>query len=307
MPAVVTFPTALSSYGAPFTGSALIPQTLGTVYFVSSVIGFDTYPGTDPTMPLATIGAAVLKATSTTADVIVVMPGHAETLSGAGALTINKIGVSIVGLGNGTQRPKLTLSTTSTTIAVSAANVLLRNIVITTSVDAVVKVFNVTAAGLWLDAVDFAETAACACLNFVTTSSAATDLTITNCKWVNSQTQSTGAQQWILLTAAQRFKCLGCYASLNGVAAGANGIIVGVTTATLDVLIANNWFQTVGSVAAVPISMLAASTGLIANNFVASAKTAIAGSVACANCYAQNNYACHIVNKSGLLDPVVDA
>ena len=282
--------------------------TTGARYYVCSVTGTDAAGyGNSPDSPVATLTYALTLCTASKNDIIYVMPSHAETIATVGALTINVVGVSIVGLGTGTNRPVLTLSGTAATIAISAANVSLKNIIITTSIDAVVKVFNITAAYCTLDAVDFRETAACACLNFVTTSAAAVDLTVKNCSWVNTATQSTSAQQWILLTGADRFRCVDCFASLYGVAAGANGIVVGVTTASKDVLVARNNFQTVGSTSAVPISLLAASTGLVSDNFVASAKTAIAGSVACANAYAKNNYACHVVNKSGLMDPVVDA
>jgi hypothetical protein len=82
---------------------------------------------------------------------------------------------------------------------------------------------------------------------------------------------------------------------------------VGVTTASLDVDIHDNRFITTNSTGAVPISLLAGTTGFLANNFVASAKTAIAGSIALASCYGANNYAAHVVNKNGLLEPVVDA
>ena len=280
----------------------------GNRFFVCSVTGTDAAGyGNSPDSPVATIAYALTLCTASKGDIIFVMPGHAETIATAGGLTLNVAGVQLIGLGNGSIRPTLTLSATASTIAISAANVALKNLIITTSVDAVVKVFNVTGANCTLDGVDFRETAACSCLQFILTAATATDLTVKNCAWVNTATQSASAQQWILLVGADRFRCENCFASLNGVAAGANGVIVGATTASKDVVILRNHFQTVGSTSAVPISLLAASTGLVADNFVASAKTAIAGSVAIANAYARNNYACHVVNKSGLLDPVVDA
>jgi hypothetical protein len=212
-------------------------------------------------------------------------------------------------MGWGPMRPLVTLHTTTTTIAISAANVLIRNIRIATDVDAVVKVFNITAAGVTLDAVDFVETASCAALQFVLTTAAADDLTIMNCSWVQSQTAATATQEWIRLVGTDRFKCINCYASLKGYATGnpANGVIVGNTTAANDVEIRNNRFITLNSTGTIAISMLANSTGMITENFVASAKTAIAGQIAMANCYGGNNYANNTVNTSGLLDPVVDS
>src|SRR5438105_7617486 len=53
-------------------------------------------------------------------DILVIKPGHAETISSATALTLSVAGVAIVGLGNGSKRPKFTIDTAATaTINVS--------------------------------------------------------------------------------------------------------------------------------------------------------------------------------------------
>ena len=74
-----------------------------------------------------------------------------------------------------------------------------------------------------------------------------------------------------------------------------------------DVWIEGNRFISTNSTGAIVISLLAASTGMVVNNFVASAKTAIAGQVAMASAFGGNNYANNTANTSGLLDPVVDS
>src|SRR6185295_2520008 len=113
----------------------VIPATTGTTYFVSSTLGNAANGGRSAGDALATITGAIAKCTASVGDVIVVMPGHVETLSGAAALAINVAGINIIGLGNGSNRPTLTLHTAPTTIAISAANVLVRNIRIKTDVD----------------------------------------------------------------------------------------------------------------------------------------------------------------------------
>jgi hypothetical protein len=51
-------------------------------------------------------------------------PGHAETISSSTAATLGVAGVAIVGLGNGTSRPKFTIDTANTaTINVTADNI----------------------------------------------------------------------------------------------------------------------------------------------------------------------------------------
>lgn len=299
----------LTLSGAIFSGNLAVYGTTGSVFFVSSVSGSSGNDGLSASTPKATIAQAIALCTAAKGDVVIVMPGHAESLSGASALALNKSGVTIIGLGNGANRPALTLHTTDALITISAANVTLRNFQILTDVDAVVTCFSITAAGVTLDRVDFVETAACACLQFVLTTAAADDLTISNSKWVQTATAATALQQWIVLVGADRARITDNFANLKGYATSnpANGVVVGATTASSDILIARNVFITTNSTGAIAISLLANSTGFVINNSVASAKTAIAGQVACANAYATNNYANNTVNTSGLLDPVVDS
>src|SRR5581483_8748396 len=286
----------------PFGTAPLVsalPPTTGQYFFVHNS-GSNNSSGKKPESPLATIDYAIGLCTASAGDVIVVMPGHAESISGAGAIAADVAGIQIIGLGTANLRPTITLHTTATTIAVSAANVTFRNLIIKTDVDAVVKVFNITAAGCTLDAVDFAETASCACLQFALTSAAADDLVIQNCKWVQTQTAATALAQWIVLIGADRATIKNNFLNLKGFATSnpANGAVVGATTASNDVEIGNNRFIVTNSTGNIPISMLANSTGYIYGNYCASGKSAIAGQVAAANCYCAENYVNNTVNLS---------
>lgn len=84
-------------------------------------------------------------------DVILAMPGHAETLSTASAITADVAGISIYALGQGASRATLTFSNTAATIVVSAASVTFQNFIIKPSVDSVVSPFVVQAADCWID------------------------------------------------------------------------------------------------------------------------------------------------------------
>ncbi len=288
-------------------GANLIKSATNTrIFFVDSNGGGSTTSGgLAPESAFTTIVSALAACTSAKGDTIYVLPGHAESISGA--IAWNKTGVSIVGLGSGTNRPLITWHTTGTVVTV-AANVTVKNIQVTGDVDAVVSMFLISSAGITFDAVDFVDTAACAPLQFALTTAAGDDFTIQNCKHVQTASAAASVQAWIGIVGADRFIFRNNYMSLRGAAStAANGHIVGATTLSLDVLIDNNRLVQSASTSAVPISLLASSTGLVSNNLVASPKTAIAGSVAIASAYAMNNFACHVVNKSGLLDPVVDA
>ena len=170
---------ALADEGAAADVSAHLNAAIpyGTIYYVCSTNGRDDAgAGLTTQLPFATIDYAIGKCTANKGDRIFVLPGHAETLTGAGAITADVAGISIIGIGNGTNRPTLTLSTMATTIAVSAANVLMSNLRITSSVDELVKVFNVTAAHLTLDGVDVFETTSCQIIQFMLTTNAADNL-----------------------------------------------------------------------------------------------------------------------------------
>lgn len=146
---LTNFPNGLSSFGFPLIGSGPV-LTTGHVWFVNSVTGTDASGrGTDPSRPFASIDFAVGQCTASAGDVIFAMPGHVETISAAGGLTMDVAGVSVVGLGNGTNRPYLNLGTVvGATVTVSAANITFENIVMdmATALDAIAVGFTVTGA-----------------------------------------------------------------------------------------------------------------------------------------------------------------
>lgn len=129
--ALTNFPNGLSSFGIPVIGgNGNIPVTTGKYFFVDSNTGSNSNPGNAPTRPLATLDAALGKCRDSKMDVIVLMPGHSETITGAGGITIDKIGVYIVGLGSYDLRPRFLMDgATTVTCLVTAANVTVENCV----------------------------------------------------------------------------------------------------------------------------------------------------------------------------------
>ena len=72
--------------------------------------------------PLLTVQAGVDKATASNGDLVLVKPGHAETVTAQ--IDFDKAGVTVRGLGKGNLRPTITTTTNAIdTIDVSAANV----------------------------------------------------------------------------------------------------------------------------------------------------------------------------------------
>src|SRR3970040_704418 len=100
--------------------------TPGDTFFVHGGTGTDGAGyGQNPDAPVATIDYAIGLCTANKGDVIYVLPGHAETINTAGAIEADKAGISIIGLGNGEDRPGITVGSTldTATVLVSAADV----------------------------------------------------------------------------------------------------------------------------------------------------------------------------------------
>ena len=71
---------------AVLQGLYLFPGIVGNVYYVSSSTGSSTGPGFTPENAYATIDQAIGACTAGNGDVILVMPGHTETLSAAAGI-----------------------------------------------------------------------------------------------------------------------------------------------------------------------------------------------------------------------------
>lgn len=95
--------------------------TTGLVFYVHSGIGSDGNSGQESDAPKATVQSAITAARASKGDIIVVMPGHAETVT-ATSIALSKAGLTFVGLGNGLNRPTFTFGAAAATITTSAAN-----------------------------------------------------------------------------------------------------------------------------------------------------------------------------------------
>jgi hypothetical protein len=90
--------------------------------------GSDSNKGTFNS-PFSTISNAISNCVASRGDVIMVKPGHAESVSAAAGLILSKAGVAIIGMGVGSLRPTITLDTANTaSITVTASNVAVKNI-----------------------------------------------------------------------------------------------------------------------------------------------------------------------------------
>ena len=196
------FPSGVKSRGVPVEGLGGIGSpllTTGNVYHVDS--GADTADddnaATNPKQPAATLDGAIGKCTANNGDVILVAPGHSETISAAAAITFDVAGVTVIGMGVGNSRPTITLDTAATTdIDVTAADVQIHNMIFSMNYADIVEGFDLSASGFVVNKCRFVATATN--MNFVdlikgtTTDNEADRLEFTNNVVISPDTGNNG-------------------------------------------------------------------------------------------------------------------
>ena len=100
----------------------------GDTYYVDSNAGSDAKDGTSPANAVATLNVAIDLCTANNGDVIVLVQGHAETLTAADAIDADKAGIAFIGLGDGTDSPAFSYTTAAAEFVVGAANMYLYNL-----------------------------------------------------------------------------------------------------------------------------------------------------------------------------------
>jgi len=160
-------------------------EASGDVFWVDSGV---TTPGNGTFYsPYSTVAAAVSAATASNGDVIVCKPGHAETITAAGGVTLSKAGLNLVGLGRGRQRPTFTFTTATTaTLLVSAADCLIKNIVCTSTLANLGAFVNATANGLIMEDCELYHTTNAGALSFINLTTTYDNFTIRRCKFSNA-------------------------------------------------------------------------------------------------------------------------
>ena len=287
----------------------------GNVFWVDSGYGGVVERGSFNN-PMITIDGAINLCTAGNNDHIFVKAGHTETLSDATSLNADIADVAIIGLGNGSNRPTITLDTANTaTIPVTAANIMFKNMIFSANFADIAALFSLTTA------VSFALigckfTATATDMNFVdivdtnTTNNAADDLVISGCEWIDSDT-GTGTLVDVDadingLTVLDNIIDLG----VNGVLSAVAEVAAGKDTTNINVQ--RNAITRLVTASAVQIITWAdtttTNTGLCADNALRTLDTAgelvmTAGS----NVSFYNNKSSSAAGKGGYLLPAADS
>jgi len=141
--------------GVTIRGVPILQTHPGKVFWVSNVTtglmpgqrgGSNSNKG-DFNSPVSTLDYALDQCVAGRGDIIVAKPGHAETITTAAILVMDKAGVAIVGLGAGASRPTLTFGTNATAnIPITAANMSISNFLFVSNKADVASVFTATGA-----------------------------------------------------------------------------------------------------------------------------------------------------------------
>lgn len=128
---------------------------IGRIFYVNNAATNknDTTGGRSWHQPMSTIAAAIALCVAARGDIIKCGPGHAETISAAAGIAMATAGVTLMGVGVGTNRPTLTWATsTAATLTVTAANCRITNFVFDMSLpSALVSGMVVSGAGCEID------------------------------------------------------------------------------------------------------------------------------------------------------------
>lgn len=275
----------------------------GAVFFANSSHGYASDAagfGKSPDSPVATIDYAVSLCNASAGDVIYVMPGHTETVDGAGALALDVIGIHVIGLGAGGIQPIINMTDDAATVEIGAANVTLEGVHFVMSSDDVAVVLDVNA----------------------------DDFTLRKCRFSQSAVDNAGTicVQDALATASDRITVEDCHAIMYDAAnthffnfAGTgdghivrNNVLIGdwgtitiggagvVTLATIT----GNYIQSAATTNDSGINLADTATGFIAHNLmgIASGDGSTDGVNAIA-CNAFENYVTDGAGVQGILDP----
>ena len=223
--------------------------------------------------PFRKIADAHAMCVSGRGDVILVAAGHSEpVITAAGGLTISKNNVAVIGLGEGTNRPAITFSTsTAASVLVSGTGVRLEGLFFNcTGIDGLTQPLNITGSSCVVQNNTFATASTTnQCVQAILTSNGANNLIVRgNSFRPNAAAAATtaGVDAAITIVGGLNIRIedniiIGAFGS------GIGGIQV-ITTAATNLAITGNLIRNHTASNTKAITILTASTGIIARNMM---------------------------------------
>lgn len=315
------------SDGVQISGISMNVHQKGRVFYVCNssvpsqfgvVSGSGGADGKTPDRPLATIAAAVALCVASRGDKIILLPGHAETISAAAGINCNVAGVSIIADPSavGSQRPTITLGTANTaTFKITANEVVVSGVLFVANFLNIATCIDITTAtDVVISGCEFRDTSSV--LNFVkairtdSTANHADGLQVIGNRYLGLGTSATTS-----LVQAQ--------AAINRMVVNANSVDIQGTTATTGALVLATGNALTGarilgndvasnlSTATTGTMIIAGSggSGFVADNYVlsnAGAGVAIIASTGTGLAF-HNNLQTDVADASGFLLPAADS
>lgn len=255
------FPNGVASFGVPVLGGGPIVTT-GNIFFVDSGIGSDGNSGKDPGQPFATIDYAVGRCAANNGDHIIVMPGHAETIAAATSLVLDVAGITIIGLGRGSDRPVLNFSATASSIPISAANIVLQNFLFTGGIDVIINMVTVSAADVALLDLELRDVTG-QMVSGVTTTAAANRLLID--RFTFHGAAAAGGDTAISIVGGDGITLRNLWIDGNFAVAGVEGVTTASTNLTIGGFDQSSYIRS-RNAAVIAITLVATGTGNIGPN-----------------------------------------
>lgn len=145
---ITNFPGGVSSFGVPVLPGIGNNVYSGNVFWVDSTSTqkADGAGGGSYDQPFATINFASTQCTDNKSDVILVKPGHIETVTAAAGLDFNVAGITVIGLGTGSDRPTIRFTTATTAdMNIDASNITMVNFIFEARVELLAAPIDVNA------------------------------------------------------------------------------------------------------------------------------------------------------------------
>ena len=284
--------------------------TTGKVWYVDSVNGSDGNLGDDPNFPKATLDSAVTAAVANRGDVIVLMPNHAQHIANATTFQLDKAGLTVIGLGDGRNRPTFSFTNTAGSVELDSADCRISNIVFVADVSAVVVGVNVDNSDVTIDNCEF---------NFNDSGDDFIDfIVVDGVRRTNLVDNVFIAQENVVALGASRTAIY--FNNVDELVIQGNLFTGGYTSAVIGdplgapgggesdnlFIIGNVINNDAPNTTALAIDINSTASGMIANNriFMVGGHTTDAGFLDPGSCGTAENYATTAVDRSGHLAPV---
>jgi hypothetical protein len=128
--------------------ASVLGMPANNVYFVQSTHAraSNTPAAGTREQPFASMHYADTRCTASKGDVVIVLPGHVETVNAAAALDLNTAGVTWVGMGAGASRPTINFTTVvGADMNIDGAGITMMNFLFTGGIDALTGPIDVNA------------------------------------------------------------------------------------------------------------------------------------------------------------------